>query len=217
MTLAQRNRFRTIFAVGLIIIVAITMGVRIAIAPMTEQMIRTQVDNQASDAINSAIADQISAGDFDYNKMVTIEKNDAGTVTAIRTNIAELNRLKTGVLEQIDTRLESLSLEQLSIPIGSIVLPELFSGKGPAIPVHILAIRNSDAAFTSHFAQAGINQTLHQLIMEVNVDAAVLVLGQTSTFSISSQVVVAETVIVGQVPNTFIQAGGEALTEKLFP
>ena len=72
------------------------------------------------------------------------------------------------------------------------------------------------ATFTSHFTQAGINQTLHQLIMELNVDAAVLVLGETSTFSVSSQIVVAETVIVGAVPNTFIQTGGNAALDKLF-
>ena len=82
--------------------------------------------------------------------------------------------------------------------------------------MHILAIRNSEATFTSHFTQAGINQTLHQLIMELNVDAAVLVLGETSTFSVSSQIVVAETVIVGAVPNTFIQTGGNAALDKLF-
>lgn len=203
MTLAQRNRFRVIFAVGLIIIVAITMGIRIAIAPMTEQMIRTQVDNQASDAINSAIADQISAGDFDYNKMVTIEKNDLGTVTAIRTNIAELNRLKTGVLEQIDTRLESLSLEQLSIPIGSIVLPELFSGKGPEIPVQVLAVRSSDAVFRNSFSDAGINQTLHSIHIDISVTVTVMTWTGTYDVSVVSSVVAAETVIVGTVPTTY--------------
>ena len=93
-------------------------------------------------------------------------------------------------------------------------MPEFFSGKGPSIPVHILAIRNSEASFSSEFSQAGINQTLHQLVMHVEVDAAVLVLGETSTFSVSSQVVVAETVIVGDVPSTFIQSGGLYGTER---
>ena len=105
----------------------------------------------------------------------------------------------------------------IGIPIGSLFLPEFFSGKGPTIPVRILAIRNSEASFTSNFYQAGINQTLHQLIMEIDVDAAVLVLGETSSFTISSQVVVAETIIVGDVPDTFIQTGGETVSEKLFP
>lgn len=203
MTLAQRNRFRLIFAVGLIIIVGITMAIRIAIAPMTEQMIRTQVGNQASDAINAAIADRIAAGDFDYNKMVTVEKNAEGTVSAIRTNIAELNRLKTGVLEQIDTRLESLSLEQLSIPIGSIVLPELFSGKGPEIPVQIMAVRSSDALFHNSFSDAGINQTLHSISIDISVTVTVMSWTGTYDVSVDSSVVAAQTVIVGTVPTTY--------------
>ena len=62
--------------------------------------------------------------------------------------------------------------------------------------------------FVSHFSQAGINQSLHQLTMEVSVDVAVLVLGETGSFTINSEVVVAETVIVGDVPQTFLQTGG---------
>ena len=84
----------------------------------------------------------------------------------------------------------------------------------PVIPVHILSIRNSDANFVSHFRQAGINQTLHQLTMIVSVDVSVLVLGQTSSFSVNSEVVVAETVIVGDVPSTFLQTGGNYGSER---
>ena len=74
--------------------------------------------------------------------------------------------------------------------------------------MHILSIRNSDATFASNFSQAGINQTLHQLTMVVSVDVAILVLGQTSNFTVNSEVVVAQTVIVGDVPNMFLNTGG---------
>ena len=76
------------------------------------------------------------------------------------------------------------------------------------IPVQILTIRNSEAEFYSEFSQAGINQTLQKLYMQVSVDVAVLVLGNVDDFTISSQVVIAETVIVGQVPDMFLQTGG---------
>jgi hypothetical protein len=92
--------------------------------------------------------------------------------------------------------------------LGSLFLPEFFSGKGPAFPVSILSIRNSEASFFSDFEEAGINQTLHQLNMHISVDVAVLVLGETNYFTIDSQVVVAETIIVGQVPETLLQTGG---------
>jgi hypothetical protein len=96
----------------------------------------------------------------------------------------------------------------LGVPLGSLFLPEFLSGKGPSIPVQILSIRNSDASFKSHFSESGINQTLQQITMDVSVDVAVLVLGETDNFTVSSQVVVAETIIVGDVPDTFLQTGG---------
>ena len=74
--------------------------------------------------------------------------------------------------------------------------------------MQILSIRNSDASFHSSFTEAGINQTLQQLTMEVLVDVSVLVLGKTESFQVKSQVVVAETIIVGQVPDTFLHTGG---------
>ena len=88
-------------------------------------------------------------------------------------------------------------------------MPELFSGTGPSIPVRILSIRNSDASFSSDFTQAGINQTLHQLTMVVSIDVSVLILAEITSFSVTSEVVVAQTVIVGDVPGTYLQTGGD--------
>lgn len=171
---------------------------------------QTSVKNATSDLANDSVAQQIENGNIQYDRIVYFEKDINGRITALKTNIGEVNRLKTDILNIINGRILALDAADIGIPIGSLFLPEFFSGKGPAIPVHILAIRNSDATFSSNFIQAGINQTLHQLVMEVNVEVAVLVLGETSTFQVSSQIVVAETVIVGEVPNTFIQTGEEA-------
>ena len=126
----------------------------------------------------------------------------------MKTNMSEVNRLKTDILNLINSEILALSTEDIGIPLGNLFLPELLSGKGPEIPVQILSIRNSDASFSSLFSEAGINQTLQQMNMHVSVDVTVLVLGQSNSFTISSQVVVAETIIVGDVPNTYFQTGG---------
>ena len=172
------------------------------------ELARTQVKNTTSDLTNDAIAKQIADGIIQYDRIVYFEKDLDGRITALKTNMSEVNRLKTDILNIINDEILALDTSDLGIPLGSLFLPELLSGKGPAIPVHILSIRNSDASFSSGFSQAGINQTLHQLIMEVSVDVAILVLGQTESFTITSEVVVAETVIVGAVPNTFLQTNG---------
>ena len=142
------------------------------------------------------------------DRIVYFEKNLDGRITALKTNMSEINHLKTDILNIINDEILALDTADIGIPLGSLFLPEFFSGKGPAIPVHILSIRNSDATFESNFSQAGINQTLHRLNMIVSVDVSVLVMGETDSFTIHSEVVVAETVIIGDVPSTYLQTGG---------
>lgn len=172
------------------------------------ELAESRVKSSTSTMANDAIAKQIADGVIQYDRIVYFEKDLDGRITALKTNIGEINRLKTDILNIINNDIMALDSSDIGIPLGDVFLPEFLSGKGPAIPVNILAVRNSDASFSSNFSQAGINQTLHQLTMKVSVDVSVLVLGQTSSFTVSSDVVVAETIIVGAVPNTFLHTGG---------
>ena len=173
-----------------------------------KDLAQTQITNSTSDLINDAIDKQIELGNIQYDRMVYFEKDLNGRITALKTTMSEVNRLKTDILSIINDDILALDTADLGIPIGSLILPEILSGRGFQIPVLIHSIRNSDASFYSSFSEAGINQTLHQLTMEVVVDVTVLVMGETKNFTVSSHVVIAETVIVGQVPDTFLQYGG---------
>ena len=205
------RRIRNLFR-GILIILALTLmlffTLRSKYRLVIHDLAQTQVKNSTSDLTNDAIARQIAQGQILYDRIVFFEKDLDGRITALKTNMTEVNRLKTDILNIINDEILALDTSDIGIPLGSLFFPELLSGKGPAIPVHILSIRNSDAKFVSHFSQAGINQTLHRLNMEVSIDVAVLVLGQTSSFTMTSEVVVAETVIVGDVPQTYLQTGG---------
>ena len=191
-----------------IVIVAAFFLLRSRYRDVISDLARTQVMNTTSDLTNDAIAKQIAEGVIQYDRIVYFEKDLSGRITALKTNMAEVNRLKTDILNLINDQILAQDTEHLGVSLGSLVLPEFFSGKGPEIPVKILSIRNSDAGFHSQFSEAGINQILHQLQMDVIVDVTILVLGQTEDFTVSSQVVVAETVIVGDVPDTYLQTGG---------
>ena len=172
------------------------------------ELAQTQVTNATSDLINDAVARQIALGDIQYDRIVYFEKDLNGRITALKTNIGEVNKLKTATLNTINDETLSMDASRIGIPLGSLILPEFLSGRGPRLPVEVLTIRNSDADFESNFSHAGINQTLHQVHMAVWVDVAVLVLGSTVSFSVEADVVVAETIIVGDVPDTFLQTGG---------
>ena len=202
-----KRLFRFVGAV-MILVIALLVAFRIRYNDTIRSLSQTQVINSTSDLINDAIDSQIETGNIQYDRIVYFEKDLNGRITALKTNMSEVNRLKTDILNIINDEILALDHSDIGIPLGSLFLPEFLSGRGPSIPVHILSIRNSDAVFLSDLTQAGINQTLHKLIMEVSVDVSVLILGQTSNFTLTSEVVVAETVIVGQVPDTFLQTGG---------
>lgn len=207
----MRNRLRQIFRfLCLVVVICVVLFAifRIRYRDVIRTLSQTQVRNSTSDLINDAIDRQIETGNIQYDRIVYFEKDLDGRITALKTNMSEVNRLKTDILNIINDEILALDTSDIGIPLGSLFFPEFLSGRGPVIPVSIISIRNSDASFESHFTEAGINQTLQQLTMTVSVDVAILVLGATEMFTVSSQVVVAETIIVGQVPDTFFQTGG---------
>ena len=93
------------------------------------ELAETQVRNSTSDLINDAIDRQIEIGNIQYDRMVYFEKDLSGNITALKTNMSEVNRLKTNILDLINDEILALDSSDLGIPIGSLILPELFSGK----------------------------------------------------------------------------------------
>ncbi len=211
------GRFLRIVAVLAALAVGVVWLFRKQYNEPVRELSRTQIMNATSDLINDAIDHQIENGDIQYDRIVYFEKDLTGRITALKTNMSEVNRLKTNTLNLINDEILALDESDLGVPLGSLFLPEFLSGQGPSIPVQIISIRNSDATFHSNFSQAGINQTLHQIAMSVSVDVTILVLGQTASFQVASEVVVAETIIVGDVPDTFFQTGGNYGTETKDP
>ena len=202
------KRFSAVLIVLLVLFGVGFMWFRHKFNDAIHNLAETQVVNSTSDLINDAIDRQIETGNIQYDRIIYFEKDLNGRITALKTNMSEVNRLKTDILNLINDEILALDTSQIGVPLGSLIVPEFLSGKGPVIPVQILTIRNSDASFFSDFTEAGINQTLQKLTMTVSIDVTILVLGDTNSFTVSSQVVVAETVIVGQVPDTFLQIGG---------
>lgn len=199
----RKRRVKMIVILLLALIVTLSIVFRNKFRVITRDLAITQAKNQTSDLINDAISRQIAQGEIQYDRLIYFEKDLEGRITALKTNMPEMNRLKTEILNLINNEILALDTHDIGIPLGSIIFPELFSGKGPNLPVQVISISNSDGSFYSDFSEAGINQTLHQLVMSISVDVTVLVLNETESFNIASQVVVAETVIVGVVPETF--------------
>ena len=178
-----------------------------AIRPMLQELAKAKVENRGQAIINASIEKQLEDGLVDYRQIILFEKDVNGTITALKTNISEVNRLKTQILAIIDEAFLDMDIDEIGLPIGSILFPTFLSGSGPKLPVKVMSISNSDAEFRNVFSEAGINQTAHQIMMDVIVDMTILTPVGTDTVQVISSVVVAETVIVGAVPQSYVNVG----------
>ena len=203
----RRARRRFLLVWLLLVTAALLLFLRLSVAPVVQELAKARVANRASYVINEAIEEQLENGHIDYDNIVFLEKDVNGNITALKTNIAEINRLKTQILSVVDTMLLDLDINEVGLPLGSLILPELFSGTGPKLPVKVMSISSSDADFRNLFAEAGINQTSHQIMMDVHITMTILTPVGAESVEATSAVVVAETVIVGNVPQSYVNVG----------
>ncbi len=201
----RRNRRRLLLLIVLALLVCMGLFLRLCVSPVVQELAKATVANRASYVINEAIEAQLESGEINYENIVYLEKDVNGAVTALKTNINEINRLKTQILSVIDAMLLEMDVNEIGLPLGSLLLPELFSGSGPKLPVKVMSISTSDADFRNVFSEAGINQTSQQIMMDVTITMTILTPVGTESVTVTSAVVVAETVIVGNVPGSYVR------------
>lgn len=199
---------------ALALIIGAAFLVRCRYMPFLLEAARTRVVNTASDHITAAVNGQIASGLIHYENIICLEKNTNGEITALRMNMAEVNRLKTVTVDLLSQELMEMDTEELSIPIGSILMPEFFAGKGPGLPIRVVSLSTADAEFFSEFTSAGINQTLQRILLELRINLSVLTPVGTESVEVASTVVVAETVIVGSVPQSYFQIGADGSAQE---
>lgn len=168
--------------------------------------------HEANIACTRAISGAVSARLADFGDsaagIVSLQRDAAGAVTAAQTDAALADRLKTGITEEILQAFAADSLQQAQIPLGTLTGSIWLNGRGPRIPLRIVPSRMVEVNLSSRFVDAGINQTLHQLLLTVEADAEAILPGLCSTTHISSSFLLAETVIVGSVPQAYTAIHG---------
>lgn len=171
--------------------------------PLLESLATTRVSNTVNRIISEAVNEAIQDGNLNYETLISLEKDNDGKITAVHSDMASFNRLQAQILDIILAKIDQVSARELSIPIGTLTGSALLAGRGPRVSVRMESVGSSSAKFENHFESAGINQTNHKIVLEVNVSVAILLPGFTTATKVSTAVTVAETVIVGSVPETY--------------
>ena len=171
--------------------------------PLLTSLATTRVSNTVNRIVSEAVDEAIESGNISYSDLITFEKDKDGRITAIYSNMAAFNRLQSKILDIILARIDQVSARELSIPLGSLTGSVLLAGRGPRISVRMESVGSSSARFENEFTSAGINQTKHQNVLNIDVAVSILLPGFSAATTVSNAVTVAETVIVGSVPDTY--------------
>ena len=199
----RRVLARLLLFVGMTLVLATAVYATAQLRPLLESMATTRVNNTVNRIVFEAVNEAIESGEITYDQLISFEKDNDGKITAVHSNLAACNRLQVEILDIILARIDQVSARELSIPVGSLTGSALLAGRGPRIKVRMESVGSSSARFENEFSSAGINQTNHRIVLHIDVSVAILLPGFTTATEVSNAVTVAETVIVGTVPDTY--------------
>lgn len=167
-------------------------------------MAHARAEAMAVSYVQEAIR-SLMTGENIYSSMITVHTNPGGQVTYLEANTPEMNRLSTEAALLTQQKLESAEAQSVSIPLGAALGMPFFSALGPRIPVKIVPVSAVSAAFFTEFESAGINQTRHKIYLSLQTTVRLVIPTGARQVKLESQVLVAESIIVGNVPGTYVQ------------
>lgn len=198
-----RQRVLIWLTVVFTLLLALTVAVVLHMKPVVVDLATARTSNAVNRIVVAAVNDAVDSGRIDYEQLVDFDKDAEGHVTALRSNMAAFNRLQASIADDILQRMAEVSSTDLAIPIGTLTGSPLLAGRGPCLRVRMQSVGTATARFDNQFSSAGINQTRHRIILDVDVHVSILLPGLTTYTKVSNEISVAETVIVGGVPETY--------------
>ena len=167
-------------------------------------MAHARAEAMAVEYINEAVRD-VMGDQMTYDEMMTVHTDSTGRVTMLQANAVRMNELATVTALSAQARLESADAQSVSIPLGAALGIPFLSAAGPRIQVRIVPVSAVSAAFSTEFESAGINQTRHKIYLSLHTTVRLVIPSGARTVSLGSQVLIAESIIVGEVPDSYVQ------------
>ena len=174
------------------------------LSPVLETTASSKATNLMVQAIDVAVDNCLQENDMSYRDFVTLGTDSAGKVASITCNTVANSRFKRQVVEAVIRQLGAMDNEELGVPLGTLTGQPLLSGAGPRVRVKVDSVGEVTADYSNTFTSVGVNQTLHRVCLDITATVYLFLPGEILPVSVSSSVCVAETVIVGESPDTYL-------------
>ncbi len=187
------------FAAFTVFVIVVNMSLKPIVMDMASQFGSASVVNCLNKAVNKTFDDET----IGYSDIVKLNYSESGFVTAAEYNYVAINKLKLTASENVSSELSKLKKSKIKIPIGSIGGNAVLSGKGPNVKVLISQASVPEISLISSFESVGINTVKHEIIMRITVNSKLYLPPQSQEFSNVQDYVIAQTLIIGNIPNGF--------------
>lgn len=193
--------------VALIVAVSVIGLLENRLRPVVAEIAAAQAQNTMTAVVEGAVTADLAARQVSYADFVTIQRDGKGAITALTTNMANMNLLRAELTTAILDAIARVDVSGIQVPLGTLFDLEPLWAKGPALKARAITMGTVQAEFDSQLTSAGVNQTLHRIWLEVDIPMTLLLPGGKVETALQTRLCVAETVIVGQVPDTYLQVG----------
>ena len=199
----QRIYGMVVFTVVIVILIGV-LHIAAVLRDLSGQMALSDAKDTAIDTVNEAMLLMMSRGNYDYDYFVDLGIGTDGQATSLNANMSRINAFSAALLDYVG-QLDRKNI-YISIPMGNLTGSSLLLGRGPEIEIQMIMLTSPHIQFRSELSAAGINQTEHRLLLDVVVDIDVLVPWGSVKTQATTEVLIAQTVIVGRVPNLYVNS-----------
>ncbi len=211
----RRKKFGKWIVIALLILVflgylLIDNAVRPSILSLTEARLRAIGVKSLNEAVQQTVGNGVV-----YTDLINIVKDNEGKITLISANTTQMNNLAAKTANCAQDKIINIGEQGISIPIGTVIGGQLLTGRGPSINVKIEPVGSVVTEFKTEFEDAGINQTRHKIYIVLTATVRIVVGNAAQSVDISSQVLISDTIIIGDVPQNYFQGTQDQLLNLL--
>ena len=168
---------------------------------ISEATMRASTTIAVNDAVYYTLSDEIR-----YEDLVTVTRDNEGEIVAVAANPLKINKIARDTASISQSNLKNLSLNGIPIPLGALTGVEAFAGLGPSIYFRIIPVSSVSCDYSSTFDSVGINQTKHSIYLNVIADISIVMPSRTENFAVTTEILIGESVLVGRVPDAYLQS-----------
>ena len=206
-TRKRRRKIKVFVILGATLVVSFLLfmhfqhNVTSVLLSISEATMRASTTIAVNDAVYYTLSDEIR-----YEDLVTLYRDNDGKIVSLATNPLKINKIARDTASISQSNLKNLSLNGIPIPLGALTGIEAFAGVGPTVNFRIIPVSSVTCDFSSSFESVGINQTKHSIYLNVIADISIVMPSRTENFAVITEILVGESVIVGQIPDAYLQS-----------